>query len=99
MTGVRLADGASPREGRLELQLLGRSEWLAVMGVGAVPSTIAEVACRQLNFTGGQLIDFPGGPTPISDLSCSGQEASLDECGLRYEPEGGSPVSLGVRCS
>ena len=102
VTGVRLVGGRTPKEGRLELQLLG-GEWSAVQGVGALSPGVAKVACRQLGYSGGDIrsgqfdgVDFP--PTAIDNLECEGSEGTLNACSWAYYPTA-SPAAFGVACS
>ncbi|XP_078342687.1 protein bark beetle-like [Oculina patagonica] len=79
--GIRLVDGTSYNNGRLEIQRNGQwgticdrwSNWdFREMGV----------ACRQLGFLGAKrTYKHPGsGPVYMSDLSCKGNEESLWDC-------------------
>ncbi len=79
--GIRLVDGTSYSNGRLEIQRNGQwgticdrwSNWdFREMGV----------ACRQLGFLGAKrTYKHPGsGPVYMSDLSCKGNEESLWDC-------------------
>ena len=83
VTGVRLADGGSPRQGRLELAL--NDIWGSVCN-DQWQLTDAEVVCRMLNFTSAlsvpsQKIFGQGtGPVWLDDVSCTGNESSISEC-------------------
>ena len=79
--GIRLVDGTSWNNGRLELQWNGqwgticdnRNNWdFREMGV----------VCRQLGFLGAKrYYKYPGsGPVYMTDVSCKGDEASLWDC-------------------
>lgn len=101
---MRLVGGATPQEGRLELQLFGVN-WYAVPGVGALSDGPAQVACRSLGFAGGVQKsgefdgdgDFPS--TAVDSLECEGSEPSFNECAWTFYPKGQSPSAYGVRCS
>ncbi|XP_038062169.1 uncharacterized protein LOC119732624 isoform X33 [Patiria miniata] len=81
---IRLADGASSSEGRVEIFYQG--EW------GTVCNDMwglrdAAVVCRQLGFpaarTASSVTDSPfpdEGPIFLDDVGCSGNESSLAEC-------------------
>ena len=81
--GLRLVDGPSENEGRLEVQISG--VW------GTVCDDLwnyddADVACRQLGFSGASIPDIspsiPGTGLPIllDDVNCDGSEAFIWDC-------------------
>jgi len=79
---IRLADGGTPQEGRLEV-LVG-DQWGTVGGSG-VDGLPARVVCAQLGFGGGALRggNFYGAgtvPERLENLRCSGNETNLNEC-------------------
>ena len=100
---LRLSGGdALPHEGRLEIYHSG--EWGAVCD-DFFEQQEAEVACKQLGFTGAQThIRGFGGPSSLriwlDDVACDGTEMSLSECS--HLPWGehncGSDEDVGVRC-
>lgn len=105
ITGLRLVDGPSAREGRVEVQILGK-QW------GTVPagdSSVARAVCRQLGFaTGYARTGFYGTPTLgriLEAALCTGAERSLEECTLvaafRKQPWDWDDKNdaLGVACS
>ncbi|KAL4423009.1 hypothetical protein ABPG77_005489 [Micractinium sp. CCAP 211/92] len=75
--GIKLVGGAL--SGLLEVKVKG--EWGSVCNVGFGKEE-AEVACRQLNLTGGRVVDYGGSfhRAVISDVVCRGTESSLSEC-------------------
>ena len=81
---VRLVGGTTPNKGRVEVYRNGF--WGTICKDGwSIPD--ASVVCRMLGYTGawtaGCCTEYPGGTGPVwlSDLSCSGEEKSLTECG------------------
>ena len=81
--GIRLVDGASENEGRLEVQISG--VW------GTICDNMwnfvdADVACRQLGFSGAlvhnDLQPIPGVGLPVlfDDVNCNGSEAFIWDC-------------------
>ncbi|KAK6487410.1 neurotrypsin-like isoform X1 [Huso huso] len=80
---VRLVDGESPREGRVEVLLGG--EWGSVCDDGWTDDHAA-VVCKQLGYMGeakARSMAYFGegeGPIHLDDVRCSGQESSLSEC-------------------
>ena len=83
VSGIRLTDGGSPNQGRVEINLNGL--WGTVCSNGW-DSKEAEVVCQMLNFTSAAsaptAVTFGGGSGPIwlSDVSCNGNENSISEC-------------------
>ncbi|MGH0141401.1 UNVERIFIED_CONTAM: hypothetical protein FKN15_075276 [Acipenser sinensis] len=83
---VRLVDGESTREGRVEVLLGG--EWGSVCDDGWTDDHAA-VVCKQLGYTGeakARSMAYFGegkGPIHLDDVRCSGQESSLSECEAR----------------
>ena len=76
--------GTTPNKGRVEVYRNGF--WGTICKDGwNMPD--ASVVCRMLGYTGawtaGCCSEYPGGTGPIwlSDLSCTGEEKSLTECG------------------
>ena len=81
---VRLVGGTSPNKGRVEVYRNGF--WGTICKDGwNIPD--ASVVCRMLGYSGawtaGCCTEYPGGTGPVwlSDLSCTGEEKSLTECG------------------
>lgn len=83
---VRLSDGVSASQGRLEVQW--NNEWGTVCNT-EFSAQSADVICRELGFMGG----FPLSPASVppantstsiylSKLSCTGQEGSIDTCSM-----------------
>ena len=99
---LRLADGATDAEGRLEL--LFQDEWAPLCGLGA-GQLEAEVACRQLGFQ--RAAGEPGtvhkgpGAFVLDGLNCNGDEAGILDC--FHEPLGWSSCrstsALAIYCS
>ena len=77
---LRLRDGDSASDGRLEI--FHEGEWGTVCNDGfGTPD--ATVACRQLGYAGGSSLDtrlFGSGRIWLDDLQCTGEEARLDQC-------------------
>ena len=81
---VRLVGGITPNKGRVEVYRSGF--WGTICNNGwDIPD--ASVVCRMLGYPGAWTAscctEYPGGTGPVwlSDLSCTGQENSLTECG------------------
>ncbi|KAL9964706.1 hypothetical protein ACROYT_G028382 [Oculina patagonica] len=81
---VRLVGGTTPNKGRVEVYRNGF--WGTICRDGwNIPD--ATVVCRMLGYSGawtaGCCTEYPGGTGPVwlSDLSCTGEESSLTECG------------------
>ena len=81
---VRLVGGITPNKGRVEVYRSGF--WGTICNNGwDIPD--ASVVCRMLGYPGAWTAscctEYPGGTGPVwlSDLSCTGQENSLAECG------------------
>ena len=86
---LRLVDGDTPRSGRLEIYFNG--EWGTICDDGwesfsdpVIRQANADVACRQLGYTGAGEIDIavPQGADPIwlDDVACTGDEERLADC-------------------
>ncbi|NWJ10115.1 NETR protein, partial [Crypturellus undulatus] len=81
---VRLVDGESTKEGRVEVFLNG--QWGSVCDEGWTDRDAA-VVCRQLGFSGaakarGMAYFGEGhGPIHLDNIECSGMEHALGECG------------------
>ncbi|XP_063966830.1 uncharacterized protein LOC129277690 isoform X10 [Lytechinus pictus] len=100
---VRLADGETPSEGRVEIVFKG--QWGTVCD-DAWDTSDATVVCRSLGFTGAlEAVSFAGfgqgtGIIVLDNVSCSGSESTLIECanrGLGVHNCGHSE-DAGVRC-
>ena len=81
---MRLVGGTTSNKGRVEVYRNGF--WGTICKDGwNIPD--ASVVCRMLGYTGawtaGCCNNYPGGSGPVwlSDLSCTGEENSLTECG------------------
>ena len=81
---VRLVDGSTTNEGRVEIGFNGI--WRTVCDDSWGPAD-ADVVCRQLGYTGagnqalGNAVFGPGsGSIFMDDVDCVGDEDSLDEC-------------------
>eukprot|EP00887_Chlorella_sp_A99_P005727 scaffold1.g5727.t1 len=104
---VRLAGGASPASGRLELLIGG--QWFTACSA-AFSFSEAEVACRMLGLSGGFDYVYGAGPSgarasrlPITslELQCDGSEASLASCALGAGDARGAcahDLDVGVSC-
>ena len=81
---VRLVGGTTPNKGRVEVYRNGFWGTICTNGWD-IPD--ASVVCRMLGYSGAWTAScctgYPGvtGPVWLSDLSCTGQEKSLTECG------------------
>ena len=81
---MRLVDGASDSEGRVEI--LYQGEWGTVCDDGWGIDD-ANVVCRSLGFSGAtEAVSFAGfgqgtGDIVLDDVSCSGTESSILDCG------------------
>ena len=98
---VRLADGSSNNEGRLEVLYQGL--WGTVCD-DYFDVADAEVACRQLGYQTGTVAWFlPGsGNIWLTNMSCSGSELGLNECShAGWGPQHGCShdEDVGVVCS
>lgn len=85
--GIRLVDGTSYNNGRLELEWNG--QWGTVCDRNYYhywSSKTIDVACRHLGFLGGKRSYHyrgPSGPIWIRSVSCNGKEESLWQCNYR----------------
>ena len=106
---IRLAAGARPHEGRLELLFNGT--WGSVCGKGW-GWTAAHVACRSMGYGGVESVSTSSefgrslGPVWLSNVDCEGTEPRLERC--RYYGLGESTVppscvqhqlDVGVQCT
>ena len=78
---MRLTNGTSEREGRVEVKLNGT--WASVMSSFGFKGSNARVVCRQLGYGGGTLrgvdpVDF--GHQLITTITCRGTETDLNGC-------------------
>lgn len=106
IAGLRLVDGPTPREGRLEVQLAGR--WGTVSALGTTPFEAAAVVCRQLGWSTygvqAQAVSFYGDgelPLLLWGIICDGSEATLSDCLLTHAPAGAGPATeaFSVSCA
>ena len=80
---VRLVNGTTKREGRVEIYYQG--SWGTVCN-DLWDDTDAEVVCRQLGYTLGTALTNPlhygegTGPILLDDVRCTGEEERLSEC-------------------
>ena len=82
--GIRLVDGTSYSNGRLEIMWNG--QWGTICGGYYWDHRDTKVACRQLGFLGAKKYYFypgSGGPIWIGRVRCKGNEESLWQCGYR----------------
>ena len=96
---LRLADGRTRNEGRLEI--LRNGQW------GTVCDDLwdrrdAQVACRQLGFLGGYSMSWRGpagtGPIWLDDLVCQGDETRLDQCLYTSVPDCTHDEDVWIQC-
>eukprot|EP00731_Ephydatia_muelleri_P031717 Em0023g224a len=101
---IRLSDGPSVREGRVEVCF--NKAWGTVCARQIDFSSVsAHVVCRQYfpssNITDARVVPVPAGSGPIflNDVACSGTERTLKSCipftGINYCTHGGD---VGIRC-
>ncbi|PSC74799.1 neurotrypsin-like isoform A [Micractinium conductrix] len=86
ITDLRLVAGPSPREGRLEVQLLNGT-WGTVSGQASTPDQVAAVVCRPFGVEDGEARTgsfYGDGSLPLLlwGLACQGGEEHLNECHL-----------------
>lgn len=102
---LRLVDGETSNEGRLEIYL--NSSWGTICDDYWTGGD-AEVACRQLGYEGGEgNVErylrgyFPEGTGPIhlDDMQCRGRESSLLDCTHTRTHNCKHSEDVGVRCS
>ena len=78
---VRLINGPSPREGRVEILYAG--VWGAICN-DLFNLTEANVVCRQLGYPGAVRVASSYGSDSsqiwLDDVQCSGNETSIDQC-------------------
>ncbi|XP_041463878.1 neurotrypsin-like [Lytechinus variegatus] len=81
---IRLVDGASSNEGRVEVFYFG--QWGTICDDGW-SSADAQVVCRQLGYSGDAFARSAAyygqgsGPILLDEVSCLGSESTLSECG------------------
>ena len=99
---VRLADGDTPYEGRVEV--LHEGHWGTICDDGWNEHA-AEVICRSLGYGAGEALweaEFGEGSGPIwlDDVGCGGYEESIEECGHNgwSVNDCGHHEDAGVRC-
>jgi len=102
---IRLVDGSSYNEGRVEVNYNG--QWGTVCNDGW-DDTDAGVVCRQLGFGSiGAAIGSPGfdqglGPIWLDNITCTGNESTLAACGhlgINVTRSCMHSKDAGVRCS
>ncbi|XP_041463096.1 scavenger receptor cysteine-rich type 1 protein M130-like [Lytechinus variegatus] len=99
---VRLQDGDSPTNGRVEINVEGIG-WNTICGSSWDINDVT-VTCRQLGFTGAQMelvrSEFDSGTAPIykKTIHCKGNEQNLDDCRMTTQNCYGSSNSAGVVC-
>ena len=95
---LRLAGGASPREGRVEVFLDG--EWGTVCD-DYFAEVDATVACRQLGYSAGETYEpGPGsGPIHLDNVGCAGTEQRLIDCPYHGRPNCSHSEDAGVACA
>ncbi|PSC74598.1 deleted in malignant brain tumors 1 -like isoform A [Micractinium conductrix] len=105
--GLRLVEGPTSREGRVEVKMRGRWGAVLALGLSDDASAVAQAVCRGLGYGGGAprlsgWYDAPNGTaTPlVTDLKCTGGEASLEWCSFAWSVDQ-SPRddTLGVACA
>ena len=111
LDGTRTTTDGRPCEGRLEIYING--QWGTICD-DYWNDEEADVACRQLGFAGGSVVEasrfrssfFPPGegdqPIWLDDMQCNGAESGLLECRYRRS-ETGNPgcrhsEDVGIRC-
>ncbi|XP_071486164.1 scavenger receptor cysteine-rich domain-containing protein DMBT1-like [Diadema antillarum] len=100
---IRLADGPTSRDGRLETY--HNNEWGTVCSTTWGPEE-AEVTCRQLGNDGVNNVYYsptPGnGPIHLSHVDCIGNETGLFSCNVTYSDGGNSSCThsedVGMDC-
>lgn len=98
---VRLVNGSTPYEGRVEVYQEGK--WGTICG-DMWGLRDAQVICRQLGYpTASQAwqnspFGLGAGRTLWSNVSCVGNESSLAECGSWVNHRCALPGAAGVRC-
>ncbi|XP_030847853.1 neurotrypsin [Strongylocentrotus purpuratus] len=98
---VRLVDGPSPREGRVEISYNG--QWNTICD-DTWNLEEAQVVCRQLGYDTDNVVAWSSayygqGSGPIQQVQCSGWEYTLDQCTLSSgDSICGHYEDAGVRC-
>ncbi|XP_072166906.1 scavenger receptor cysteine-rich domain superfamily protein-like [Diadema setosum] len=97
---VRLTDGPTSRDGRLEIY--HNNEWGTVCNTTWGPEE-AEVTCRQLGNDGVNNVYYsptPGnGSVHLSRVDCTGSETELVDCNVTFSDDGDIPCAdVGVDC-
>ena len=101
---VRLVDGPSEHEGRLEVEYNG--EWGTVCDYN-FGRTEADVACHQLGYNGSAAVYTHGGGSGrvwMREVNCNGMETSLDQCyrrgwAVHYGYPCGHSRDVGIICA
>ncbi len=100
---IRLVDGTTPYEGRIEVMIDGVwgtvcDDWFDIAE--------ARVACRQLGlsttnaqvFVGSRFGSNPSAPILMDDVSCVGLELGLQNCTFAVQSDCGHSEDVGVSC-
>ena len=101
MTSVRLVDGGSLLQGRIEVQIGG--SWGTVCSTGFSKKD-AQVVCRQLGLSGGEprlTGAFGKGRLPVilASVACKGTEPGLAACPFKATQNCPSGKSAAVICA
>ncbi|XP_031562352.1 deleted in malignant brain tumors 1 protein-like [Actinia tenebrosa] len=98
---VRLVDGSTPNQGRVEVRYYGVWGTVCRDNFGWAN---AHVVCRMLNYTKAMLYGTANvrgnGPILLDDVKCRGYERSLEYCSHRSwgQHDCGHYADIGVRC-